>query len=77
MRELEVCNQSTYFQYAIQLTEKFKQISLVYVPQKENQIAYVLSNLAASLTLLNDKIVNVLIFHRWVLFPYITRKGEC
>ena len=49
-----------YFQYATQLMEKFKRISLVHIPWKENQMEDALVNLAASLTLLKDETVHAL-----------------
>ena len=49
--------------------EKFKQISLVHIPQEENQMADALPNLAASLTLLKDETVHVPLSHKWVLPP--------
>ena len=58
-----------YFQYATQLMEKFKWISLVHIPQKENQMADALANLAASLTLHKDELVHVPLFRKWVLPP--------
>ena len=58
-----------YFQYATQLMEKFKPISLVHIPRKENQMADALANLAASLTLLKGETVYVPLFHKWVLPP--------
>ncbi|KAL6347644.1 hypothetical protein AAG906_026172 [Vitis piasezkii] len=58
-----------YFQYSTQLMEKFKRISLVHIPQKENQMEDALANLAASLTLLKDETVHIPLFHRWVLPP--------
>ena len=47
--------------------EKFERISLVYIPQKENQMAHAIANLAASLTLLKDETIHVPLCHRWVL----------
>ena len=58
-----------YFQYSTQLMEKFKRISLVHIPQKENQMVDALANLAASLALLKDETVHVPLCHRWVLPP--------
>ena len=55
------------FQYANQLIEKFEWISLVHIPQKENQMANALANLAISLTLLKDETVHVPLYHKWVL----------
>ena len=49
-----------YFQYATQLMKKFKRISLVHIPWKENQMEDALVNLAASLTLLKDETVHAL-----------------
>lgn len=66
-----------YFQYATQLMKKFKQISLVHIPWKENQMANALTNLAASLTLLKNETINIPICHRWVLLSLsITQQEE-
>ena len=58
-----------YFHYATQLMKKFERISLVHIPRKENQMAYALANLAASLTLLKDETIHVPLCHKWVLPP--------
>ena len=67
--EVKSDNLVPYFQYVTQLMEKFERISLVHIPRKENQMAYALANLAASLTLLKDETVHVPLSHKWVLPP--------
>ena len=56
-----------YFRLATQLLTGFDVVTLEHVPRKENQMADALANLAATLALSNDEIVDLSICQRWVV----------
>ena len=56
-----------YFRLATQLFTGFDVVTLEHVPRKENQMADALANLAATLALSNDEIVDLSICQRWVV----------
>ena len=56
-----------YFRLATQLFTGFDVVTLEHVPRKENQMADALANLAATLALSNDEIVDLSFCQRWVV----------
>ena len=56
-----------YFQLATQLLKGFDNVTLIHVPRKENQIADALANLAATLALSGDEILDIPFCQRWVV----------
>ncbi|KAM1606961.1 hypothetical protein ACFX1Z_027598 [Malus domestica] len=61
-----------YFKLPTQLLQKFETVTLEHVPRKENQMADTLANLASSMTLGEDEVVDVRICQRWVI-PLVTK----
>ncbi|CAB4319771.1 unnamed protein product [Prunus armeniaca] len=64
-----------YHQMAAQLLERFDFVTLEHVPRKDNQMAYALANLPATLALTKDEAVNLPVCQRWVV-PLTLRASQ-
>ncbi|CAL8084296.1 unnamed protein product [Prunus armeniaca] len=56
-----------YHQMAMQLIERFDFVTLEHVPRKDNQMADALANLAATLALTKDEVVNLPVCQLWLI----------